>query len=171
MTPQILKWARNVCSHADSVIETGAYNVNGTLRTSITHKAWFGTDERPGPGVDFVIPGEDLQHYFWNTHDLWVCAETLEHCKNWRAVLVSGFNTVAPGGLALITTPGHDFPSHDYPNDYQRFSIDIWRQVFCHQHILRVEKFLYPHEGNAVLVRKIRPADELDLDVQTLPVP
>lgn len=170
MTPQLLNWIRSLDLRADSVIETGAFNVNGSGRDVVAHSHWLGTDSRAGPGVDFVIPGEDLPRYFGPIFDAWVCLETLEHCQLWREVLTAGFRCVRPNGYILLSTPGPDFPKHDYPDDHWRFTLEFWSEVFKEHSILASQNIFYPHNGHALLVRKFS-GKQLHVLTEPLPVP
>lgn len=172
MTPQLLDWMAQHVKPVRSVLESGAFDVNGSARSVIKHETWFGTDMRLGPGVDWVCKAENLQYHFGPIFDLVVCCEMLEHAENWRAALTSMWNCVRFDGCLVLSTPGHNFPRHDYPDDFQRFSIPFWENVFYDQHILNRAVILYPHEGHIIYVRKIntKPLDFARAG-EPLPVP
>ena len=169
MTPQLLDFIQKLELRVGSVLEIGSFNVNGSARTVIQAKQWLGTDMRAGPDVDMVINGLDLNKYFGPIFDLVVCLETLEHCEDWKGVLQSAWSCIMPGGALLLSTPGADFPQHDYPSDYHRFSLDIWHVVFRDHRIMAEADIFYPHNGHILFVQKTGP--DIELNVQALPVP
>lgn len=169
MTPELLAAIKKLNLSAKSVLEIGSYNVNGTARSVIDHNTWLGVDSRPGPDVDLVLDGAALGTKFGPIFDLVVCLETLEHCLDWRAVLKAAWGCTMQNGFLLLSTPGADFPRHDTPNDYQRFSLDIWAYVFRDHRILAAANIQYPHNGHWLLVQK--SGKDINTDIETLPVP
>lgn len=157
MTPQLLTWLSELPPFHGSVVEIGAYNVNGSARDHLGHSHWLGTDMRPGPYVDWVIPGERLGRLLGPVFQGVVCMETLEHCEDWAGVLQSAWECLSYTGVLVLSTPGHDFPKHDYPHDYWRFSLEFWRKVFAGNIIQNEADFYYPHNGHALTVTKIKP--------------
>lgn len=115
-----------------TVLECGSYNVNGSVKpyiTALSPASYVGTDMRDGPDVDVVCKTEELADTF--TSDVVVSAEMLEHCENWEAAF-KRMSELARETL-IVTARGGNFPWHDYPGDYWRFScedmIDACRAV------------------------------------------
>lgn len=67
-----------------SVLEVGSLDINGTVRDFFTAETYVGVDVGPGPGVDVVKNGEDLD-YDDNSFNIAVSAECFEHNPEWAA--------------------------------------------------------------------------------------
>jgi SAM-dependent methyltransferase len=116
------------------VIEVGAYDVNGSLRTPIEAlkpAEYVGVDISEGYGVDIVCPAEDLLKRFKEaSFDAVVSTEMLEHVRDWRKV-VSNFKGICrPGGVILITTRSQGFEYHGWPYDFWRFETSDMERIF-----------------------------------------
>ena len=64
------------------VLEVGSLNINGTVRDFFTDCKYVGVDVAPGPGVDVVCQGQNLD-YPDKTFDTVISAECLEHNPYW----------------------------------------------------------------------------------------
>jgi SAM-dependent methyltransferase len=115
------------------VIELGARNVNGSLRNLLEKKVqrWVGVDITEGSGVDILADAKDLRaHFPLPSFDLVVSTEMLEHCPDWRTVVRETVRVLKPGGILLLTTRAPGFELHDYPGDYNRFTLYDLRRIF-----------------------------------------
>ena len=110
-----------------TVIEAGAYDVNGSVRAAIEAcgpAKYIGTDMRPGPGVDVVCAAEDLPGMFgYNTAGAVVTMEMLEHARDWQAAVAGLIHVLIPGGPLVITTRSEGAGYHAHPGDFWRFSV------------------------------------------------
>ena len=110
-----------------TVIEAGAYDVNGSVRAAIEAcgpAKYIGTDMRPGPGVDVVCAAEDLPGMFGHgTAGVVITAEMLEHARDWQAAMTGLIHVLAPGGPLVITTRSEGAGYHAHPGDFWRFSV------------------------------------------------
>jgi glycosyltransferase involved in cell wall biosynthesis len=138
MHPSIIKTFENGILDAaevagKTVLEVGAYNVNGTIRPILEqhHPAsYLGVDMSPGPGVDRVVDAGELAATFGNgSFEVVVTTEMLEHAADWRRVMGNLVCVVAEGGLLVITTRGPGFPYHGYPDDYWRFTVEVMQAI------------------------------------------
>ncbi|GAB3281243.1 methyltransferase domain-containing protein [Parahaliea aestuarii] len=113
------------------VYEFGAYQVSGSevenLRPLFPGAEYIGADMREGPGVDCIL----------NLHDLELdsgivgtalCLDTLEHVEYPRKAMSELFRVLEPGGMVVISSV-FDFPIHDYPNDFWRFTPEGFRSL------------------------------------------
>lgn len=116
-----------------TVIEVGAYDVNGSVRPGIEHhgpESYLGVDIAEGPRVDLVANVEDLPGMYPDGFGLVVSTEMLEHVESWKAAIRSLIALVAPGGALAISTRSLGFPYHPYPIDTWRYSPDAMREIF-----------------------------------------
>lgn len=136
--PACLAYGAAQLSDADirdqRVIEVGARNVNGSLRTYVEQfgpSSYVGVDIEAGRGVDEVCNAEDLvQRFGRESFDLVICTEVLEHVRNWRVVMANLKQLLAADGMLLITTRSFGFGYHAFPYDFWRYEIDDMRNIF-----------------------------------------
>lgn len=141
MHDSVMKWVAKLVERdilpepCNFIIEVGAYNVNGSVRDLIekainwrynlvSKVRYVGTDMRPGPGVDVVLPASNLWQLATKEQrpDLVVCTEMLEHAEDWENDLRTMCDVLRLGGGLILTTRSPGFPKHDYPEDYWRFT-------------------------------------------------
>lgn len=135
MHASVLAWVGRTLTQADiagrTVLEVGSFDVNGSVRPAVealSPAAYLGVDQSPGPGVDEVVPAEQLPARFGE--DFWdvvVSCEMLEHAEQWRDALMAMALVLRPGGLLVLTTRSPGFPRHEFPGDHWRFSRDTMR--------------------------------------------
>jgi len=65
-----------------SVLEIGSLNINGTVRDLFADCTYVGVDVAPGPGVDVVGLGQELD-YADEAFDVAISAECFEHNPAW----------------------------------------------------------------------------------------
>ncbi len=131
MHTSVLAWMPRALSadevRGKRVLEVGSYNVNGSVRPIVEGYGpalYQGVDQTPGPGVDLVVPCEQLPELFGgpDAFDVVISTEMLEHAKDWRGCLLAMAEVVTPGGLLLLTTRSPGFPYHPFPDDHWRFT-------------------------------------------------
>ena len=112
------------------VLDVGSYNVNGEVRQFFDKDHFVGIDMRDGPGVDKVIRGNEIKlHWNESTFDTVVCLNTLEHDDRFWETLEQMKTVLRPGGYMAIITPTINFPIHDHPADYFRFTEQAYRDI------------------------------------------
>lgn len=71
-----------------SVVEMGSLNINGTVRDFFDASYYLGVDVGPGPDVDLVAQGQDVDlpddHF-----DVAISAECFEHNPEWAATFAN----------------------------------------------------------------------------------
>ena len=116
----------------EPIYEFGALQVQGQigfadLRPLFHNKEYIGCDMREGPGVDKILnlhaidlPSESV--------GLVLCFDTLEHVEHPHKALEEIHRILKPNGFAAISSV-MDFPIHDYPYDYWRFTPEAFKSI------------------------------------------
>lgn len=95
-----------------TVLEVGAYDVNGSVREVFAKADTFvGVDLTPGPGVDLVAFGHEVDHAS-GSYDITVSGECFEHDPHWRSTLQNMARMTRPGGVVIFTCASHGRPEH-----------------------------------------------------------
>ena len=107
--------------HLDNpkTLDVGSFDVNGSLKDLF--EDYTGLDMRDGPNVDVVANGHKLP-FKGGTFDLVTSVETFEHDDDPFRTMHEIHRVLKPGGLAVIAASGINFPKHDYPSDYFRYT-------------------------------------------------
>lgn len=123
--------AESVFSLQEPVVEFGSYQVGdhgiGDLRPLFKGKRFIGCDMRPGPGVDRV---EDVEKTGFGTGEAGgvVFVDTIEHVRRPEAAVSEIFRILKPGGV-LVMASVMDFPVHNHPHDYWRFTPEGFKSL------------------------------------------
>jgi SAM-dependent methyltransferase len=114
-----------------SVLDVGAYDVNGCYRGMVTARGWsyIGLDLLDGPNVDVVCP----QPYTWpiadGAFDIVISGSTLEHVEMPWLWIIEAARVLRPGGLLAVITHTR-FALHRHPVDCWRVMPDGMRVLF-----------------------------------------
>lgn len=96
--------------HNSLVVDVGARNVNGSLRSLIEGRArYIGVDLSPGESVDVIAYGQQLP---FARIDLMLCCSVLEHTSCGEHICREAHRVLAPGGRFLVTTVDRRWPPH-----------------------------------------------------------
>ncbi len=117
-------------STPEPIVEIGSLQVPGQegfadLRPFFRGKEFVGCDLRPGPGVDRIEDAHRLSFPDGSVGTV-VTADTLEHIANPFLALAEMRRVLRREGLLLMVSV-MDFPIHDYPSDYWRFTPAAFR--------------------------------------------
>lgn len=109
----------------DPIYEFGAFQVEGQegfadMRPLFAGKQFVGTDRRPGTGVDVILDlhAIDLPEGSVGTA---LILDTLEHVERPRRAMQEIYRVLRPEGVIVVVTV-MNYPIHDYPSDYWRFT-------------------------------------------------
>ncbi|HSB04485.1 MAG TPA: methyltransferase domain-containing protein [Thermodesulfobacteriota bacterium] len=109
----------------EPIYEIGSFRVEGQeefadLRPFFPGKAYIGCDMRSGLGVDRI---EDVHclNIKSNSIGTVLVFDTLEHVENVYQAMEEIYRILKPGGMVIMSSV-MNFPLHDYPSDYWRFT-------------------------------------------------
>lgn len=91
------------------VLEIGSLDINGSVRDFYTNADYTGVDLAPGPGVDVVGQGQDLD-YADRSFDVSVSAECFEHNPYWLETFAN--MTRMASHMVFLTCASHGRPEH-----------------------------------------------------------
>lgn len=148
-----------------SIIEIGAYNINGSLRPhvqSMNPGKYVGVDIAEGPGVDFVGDVTDLLATFeYGSFDIVIATEVLEHVKNWRKAVSNIKHIIKPGGIVIITVPSKGCGFHGCPEDHWRYEIEDIKTIYSD---FIIEELWKNPEIEGVFLKAKRPNKLIEFD-------
>ena len=109
----------------EPIYEIGSYRVEGQeefadLRPFFPGKGYVGCDMRPGLGVDRVEDVHSLKIRS-NSIGTLLIFDTLEHVERVHQAMREIHRILKPGGMVILSSV-MNFPIHDYPSDYWRFT-------------------------------------------------
>lgn len=84
------------------VLEIGSWDTNGTVRKLFEGGTYLGVDVSPGPGVDLVRLGNELDEPS-ESFDVVISCECFEHNPYWLETLTNMIRMLKTDGLCLIT--------------------------------------------------------------------
>lgn len=109
----------------EPIVEIGSLQVPGQegfaeLRPFFSGKQYIGCDMRKGPGVDRI---ENLEHLSFKdkTVGTVLMLDTIEHVAPLQKAMDEIYRVLRPDGW-LVMSSVMDFPIHEYPEDYWRFT-------------------------------------------------
>jgi len=116
----------------EPVYEFGAYQVEGQegfadLRRFFPGKEYVGCDMREGPGVDKVLNLHNLNLPDESVGSV-ICLDTLEHVEYPHKAMEEIHRVLKIGGVAIISSV-MNFPIHEFPYDYWRFTPEAFKSL------------------------------------------
>lgn len=135
----------------EPIYEFGSFQVDGQekiadLRPLFPEKEFVGADMREGKGVDKVLDLHNIDLPSGSVGTV-ICLETLEHVEYPHLALSEIHRVLKDDGIAIISSM-MDFPIHDHPYDYWRFTPYAFRSIlqnFCECFIGFGGKSIQPH--------------------------
>jgi len=127
-----ISFLSNEINSKGNVIEFGSYQVEGQvgyadLRPYFKNCNYVGTDIRRGVGVDVICDIHNVP--FKSKKFKWVlCLETLEHVFSPLEAVKEMSLLVEDTGIFIISSV-MDFPIHEHPADYWRFTPQLFYKV------------------------------------------
>lgn len=116
----------------EPIYEFGSFQVPGQegfadLRPIFQGKNYVGADRRQGPGVDILL---DLHNMALSSEVVGtvLILDTLEHVEFPHTALEEVYRVLQPNGVAIISSV-MNFPIHDYPCDYWRYTPEAFKTL------------------------------------------
>lgn len=129
------------------VLEIGSSIVPGqehlSVRKYFPEAEYIGVDIQQGNGVDENCVNFCYKHP--QEYDLILCLDMLEHSEDFAAVIYSAKAALKQGGILLVTSV-FNFPIHEYPNDYWRFTPKSFKLLLGDNcRVYKIGSDLMPH--------------------------
>ncbi|MBX9878568.1 MAG: class I SAM-dependent methyltransferase [Candidatus Obscuribacterales bacterium] len=153
---------------SEPIYEFGAFIVEGQedigdLRKFFPGKAFIGADMREGPGVDIVLDLHDIKLAPSSAGTV-ICMDTLEHVEYpWKAI--DEIHRILNSNGVLIVSSVMNFPIHDYPSDYWRFTPEAFKSLlkpFASSYVEFAGADTFPHSIVAVAFKSPQPPQVFD---------
>ena len=114
----------------EPIVEIGSFQVPGqeelaNLRPIFPGKQFIGCDMRHGNGVDRIENVECLSFENESIGTILIM-DTLEHVENCFNALDEIYRVLKKDGVVIMSSV-MDFPIHDYPSDYWRFTPEAFK--------------------------------------------
>lgn len=93
------------------VVEIGSLDINGSIRQYFHDCDYTGVDVAPGPGVDLVADGAELDSHS-QQYDVVASCEMFEHNPKWAQTWRNMINLCRPGGLIFFSCATIGRPEH-----------------------------------------------------------
>ena len=152
----------------EPIYEFGALQVEGQegfadLRPLFPGKEYVGCDLRRGPGVDRILDLHAIDLPDASVGSVLIL-DTLEHVEFCRKA-VSEIHRILKGGGVVAASSVMDFPIHEHPNDYWRFTPSGFRSLFGQFETVLVDwagEELKPHTVVAVACKGRLPESAIE---------
>ena len=132
----LIKHFVEICSNilpiSEPIFEFGSLQVPGQekfadLRPYFSNKSYVGADLRKGPGVDIILDLHDIGLSSESVGTI-LMLDTLEHVEFPRKAIENIEKILKPQGILIISSV-MNFPIHDFPNDYWRFTPQAFKSL------------------------------------------
>lgn len=147
------------------IIEVGAYNINGSLRThvqSLNPAKYIGVDISAGDNVDVVADVTTfLDTFAYSSFDVVIATEVLEHVKDWRKAISDIKHILKPHGIVIITVPSKGCGFHGCPDDHWRYELEDIKIIFSD---FIIEELWKSPAGEGVFLKASRPENLIEFD-------
>jgi SAM-dependent methyltransferase len=129
---QFVKICAETLPISEPIYEFGSFQVPGQegfadIRPLFPGKKYIGADMREGPGVDVILNLHNID-LPTNSVGTVLVLDTLEHVEFVRKAIEEVHRILKPNGI-LIVSSVLNFPIHDYPFDYWRFTPEGFRSL------------------------------------------
>ena len=148
---QFVKIVSETLPISEPIFEFGSLQVQGQedfadMRPFFPNKEYVGCDMRAGPGVDRIVNLHNMEILSESVGTILIL-DTLEHVEDLRSALDEVYRVLKPDGIVVVTSV-MNFPIHEYPFDYWRFTPEGFKSLlkhFEHQYVDFAGDELFPH--------------------------
>ncbi|MFX1593131.1 MAG: methyltransferase domain-containing protein [Promethearchaeota archaeon] len=117
---------------SEPIYEFGSFQLPGQvgfadLRPLFPGKEYIGADIRNGPGVDIILDLQKLDLLSDSVGTILIL-DTIEHVEFPRKAIEETYRVLKPQGVLIISSV-MNFPIHEYPNDYWRFTPEGFKSL------------------------------------------
>lgn len=105
----------------ETVVDIGAYDINGTYKNLFPKAKYIGVDTNPGPNVDIIMGSNEWEKL--KDVDVVISGQTIEHVADIPEFMAAAFNVLKPGGLLCIIAPSAG-EAHYHPIWTGNFSVE-----------------------------------------------
>jgi SAM-dependent methyltransferase len=166
---QLVKIVAETLPVGEPIVEFGSLQVLGQeeladMRPFFPKKEYVGCDMRLGPGVDCIANLHDIAMPTESVGTILVL-DTLEHVEYPRKALEEVYRALKPDGITLITSV-MNFPIHDYPSDYWRFTPEGFKSLlknFFYVFVDAIGKEWFPHTVVGLASKHLVPDASLNV--------
>ncbi|MFH1485419.1 MAG: glycosyltransferase [Chloroflexota bacterium] len=152
----------------EPIFEFGALQVEGqenfaNLRPFFAGKQYFGCDMREGSGVDLVLNCHKIDLASESAGTV-MALDTLEHVEFTREAMDEFVRILKPEGLLVISSV-MNFPIHDHPYDYWRFTPHAFKSLlkdFPYFFVDSVGDETFPHTVIGIACKGTLPDDSVE---------
>lgn len=129
---QFVKICAETLPISEPIYEFGSLQIPGQegfadLRPLFPDKKYVGADMRKGPGVDIILNLHNIDLPS-ETVGTVLILDTLEHVEFVRKAIEEVHRILMPNGILIISSV-MNFPIHDYPYDYWRFTPEGFKSL------------------------------------------
>jgi len=169
---KVIKEFVQICTNtlpiSEPIYEFGSFQVElqegfADLRPLFPKMEYIGADLRFGAGVDVILDLHDIE---LPTESIGTCLiiDTLEHVEFPRIAIEEAYRILKPNGI-LILTSTMNFPIHDYPYDYWRFTPEAFKSLLVSFESVIVDtagEKNFPHTIIGIGYKGILPSKSLE---------
>ena len=133
---ELIKQFVKICSEtlplSEPIYEFGSFQVPeqkeyANLRPFFPGKKYVGADMREGEGVDVILNLHEIDLPS-ESAGMVLVLDTLEHVEFTRKAMDEAYRILKPNGVLVISSV-MNFPIHDHPYDYWRFTPEAFKSL------------------------------------------
>jgi len=159
---------------SEPIYEFGSYQVLGQegfadLRPFFMGKEYVGTDIREGLGVEIILNLHNINLPSESVGTVLIL-DTLEHVEFPRTAIEEVHRILTTDGILIISSV-MNFPIHDYPNDYWRFTPDGFKSLLKQFNFSLVDSTgdsEFPHTVLGIASKGAIPNDILNIFMEEM---
>jgi SAM-dependent methyltransferase len=165
---QFVKICAETLPISEPIYEFGSFQVPGQegfaeIRPFFSNKKYVGADMREGPGVNVILNLHKIDLPSDQVGTVLILG-TLEHVEFVRKAVEEAHRILKPDGILVISSV-MNFPIHDYPHDYWRFTPEGFRSLlkpFASSFVDFAGESNFPHTVVGIGFKNVISKDAMD---------